>query len=79
MTKLQKRALDALDEGGSMTLLDLETACRVTTDGRGGFRTSIQSLLARGLVRSGGGMIWIRGDGVRAIEEYNLAQEARCR
>jgi len=68
MTKLQRIALDALDDLGSMTRHELETACLVGKKGRGGFDTVLRSLFVNKLVAVGRLSIWITPDGIRAIE-----------
>lgn len=73
MTELQKLALDAVDQLGSMTLHELETACLVSASSRGGFRSSLRSLFVRGLFDADECQIHITRRGVHAIEAHNTA------
>lgn len=73
-TELQKLALDALDQLGPMTQLELETACLVAPKSVGGFRSSLIRLFERELVALCDSHVLITGAGVRAVEDYNIAE-----
>lgn len=77
MTKLQRLVLDALDQLGDMTDHELEVACLISPNRRGGFRATLRSLFSRGYVtyeEIPDAQIKITKEGVFAIEADNYAQ-----
>ena len=76
MTALQKLALDALDQLGSMTMHELEVACLISAKQRGGFQASIAPLFRRRLMLKRSGWVLVSGKGVQAIEDENRKIDA---